>query len=254
MIRGLRDAVPGAYHPPMDAACPPDFIEVYPGALPRERCAAIIDYFLRCGQAVRGATGSGVDTTLKDSWDIEITGRPDWAEHQAAITQAAFRGLASYVHTYRYTLLAPLSIGVRDDAGGAPRRLDADSLVALSPERYDGVLQYAFRPGNINVQRYLADQGGYPYWHCEHYPKAGSVDPLHRVLLFSIYLNDGFAEGETEFLYQQRKIVPRTGDLLVAPAFFTHTHRGNRPRGGDKYIATSWILFNPAEVLFPAAR
>lgn len=238
----------------METSHSPDFIEIYPAALPPERCAAIVDDFLRGGQAVRGATGSGVDTSLKDSWDIEITGRSDWAEHHAAIQQAAFAGLAEYVRKYRYTLLAPLSIGVRDDASGAARRLDADSLAALPPDRYAGVLQYAFRPGSINVQRYLADQGGYPYWHCEHYPKAGSVDPLHRVLLYTIYLNDGFTEGETEFFYQQRKIAPRIGDLLIAPAFFTHTHRGNRPRGGDKYIATSWILFNPAEALFPKPR
>ena len=38
--------------------------------------------------------------------------------------------------------------------------------------------------------------------------------------------------------------------LLLAPAGFTHTHRGNRPTGGDKYIATSWILFQPAEKLY----
>jgi hypothetical protein len=238
----------------MTAPAIPDFIEVYPGVLAREQCAAIVDQFLRSGQAVRGATGSGVDTSLKDSWDIEITGRADWAAAHQAIQQAAFAGLAEYVRKYRYTLLAPLAIGMRDDAGGAARRLDADGLAALPPERYDAVLQYAFRPGSINLQRYLADQGGYPYWHCEHYPKAGSVDPLHRVLLYTIYLNDGFAGGETEFFYQQRKIAPRAGDLLVAPAFFTHTHRGNRPRGADKYIATSWILFNPAEALFPPAR
>jgi hypothetical protein len=238
----------------MSAPAIPDFIEVYPGALAREQCAEIVAQFLRSGQAVRGATGSGVDTSLKDSWDIEITGRADWAAAHQAIQQAAFAGLAEYVRKYRYTLLAPLAIGMRDDASGTARRLDADGLTALPPDRYDAVLQYAFRPGSINLQRYLADQGGYPYWHCEHYPKAGSVDPLHRVLLYTIYLNDGFAEGETEFFYQQRKIVPRAGDLLVAPAFFTHTHRGNRPRGADKYIATSWILFNPAEALFPPAR
>ena len=49
---------------------------------------------------------------------------------------------------------------------------------------------------------------------------------------------------------RERKIAPRTGDLLIAPAFFTHTHRGNRPEGRDKYIATSWILFQAAEALF----
>jgi hypothetical protein len=37
---------------------------------------------------------------------------------------------------------------------------------------------------------------------------------------------------------------------LIAPAAFTHTHRGNRPLGGDKVIATSWVLFQRAEQLF----
>jgi len=30
----------------------------------------------------------------------------------------------------------------------------------------------------------------------------------------------------------------------------THTHRGHRPVGGNKYIATSWILYQRAEMLF----
>jgi hypothetical protein len=43
---------------------------------------------------------------------------------------------------------------------------------------------------------------------------------------------------------------------LIAPTAFTHTHRGNTPRGNDKFIATSWTLFQRAEVLFaePAAE
>ena len=40
------------------------------------------------------------------------------------------------------------------------------------------------------------------------------------------------------------------GTLLIAPAAFTHTPRGNRPVGGDKVIATSWVLFQRAEQLF----
>jgi len=38
--------------------------------------------------------------------------------------------------------------------------------------------------------------------------------------------------------------------VLIAPTAFTHTHRGNRPTGGDKYIATSWIFFNRAEQIY----
>ena len=57
-------------------------------------------------------------------------------------------------------------------------------------------------------------------------------------------------EGETEFFYQRKKVIPKAGSVLIAPTAFTHTHRGNRPSGGDKYIATSWILFNRAEQIY----
>jgi hypothetical protein len=94
------------------------------------------------------------------------------------------------------------------------------------------------------------------YWHCELYPspQPDHADSLHRVVLWTIYLNDDFDEGETEFLYQRRKIVPKTGSLLIAPTAFTHTHRGNRPKRGDKYVATSWILFRRAEAMYAKER
>ena len=37
---------------------------------------------------------------------------------------------------------------------------------------------------------------------------------------------------------------------LIAPTAFTHTHRGNRPQGSDKFIAARWVLFQRAEQLF----
>ena len=54
-----------------------------------------------------------------------------------------------------------------------------------------------------------AGEGGYPYWHCELYPRDPGAETLHRHLLWTLYLNDGFRDGETEFLYQQRRIAPR---------------------------------------------
>ena len=53
-------------------------------------------------------------------------------------------------------------------------------------------------------------------------------------------MNDEFEGGETEFLYQQRREEAVTGDVIMFPASFTHTHRGNPPLGATKYIATSW--------------
>ena len=92
-------------------------------------------------------------------------------------------------------------------------------------------------------------RGGYRYWHCELYPQLDHGETLHRVVLWTIHLNDNFQEGETEFLYQRRKIAPRAGSLLIAPTAFTHTHRGNMPKGRDKYIATGWVLFQRAETI-----
>ena len=227
-----------------------DFIEVYDNALSVESCQALIERFERSGQAQRGATGGGVDVALKDSWDIQLDASPGWIDARQQLNDAAARGLRHYLRRYAHVALAPLQLKMKDAASGELRPLDAAAVGALSDELLDGLIAKVFRPGGINIQKYIAGQGGYPYWHSEQYPKRDNGEALHRAVLWTIYLNDGFEAGETEFLYQQRKIAPRTGSLLIAPTGFTHTHRGNRPEGGDKYIATSWILYQRAEQLY----
>jgi hypothetical protein len=228
----------------------PDFIEVYDNALDAASCAALIERFERSGQAQRGATGSGIDVTLKDSWDIQLDSTPGWIDARQKLNDAAVRGLRHYLRRYAHVALAPLQLKMRDAASGELRALDAEGVAAMGDDLLDGLIAKVFRPGSINLQKYVAGQGGYPYWHCEQYPKRDNGEALHRAVLWTIYLNDGFEAGETEFLYQQRKVAPRTGSLLIAPTGFTHTHRGNRPEGGDKYIATSWILYQRAEQLY----
>jgi hypothetical protein len=228
-----------------------DFIEVTADALPAATCAALVARFQASGQDRPGRVGAGVMPELKHSRDIGISGQADWRDAEAALNAAMFAGLLRYLRRHPYALLAPLMLQLPGAPGEAPRRLDEAGLAALDDATLAGIVQSVLRPGPINLQRYAADEGGYPYWHCELYPKDRAAETLHRHLLWTIYLNDGFEEGETEFLHQGRKVAPRTGSLLIAPAAFTHTHRGNRPRGGDKFIATSWILFQRAEALFP---
>ena len=79
------------------------------------------------------------------------------------------------------------------------------------------------------------------------------VHAQHGIGRYMGLVSMDLGEGETEFLHQQRKIAPKTGTLLIAPTAFTHTHRGNMPKGGDKYIATSWILFQRGEALYRGA-
>jgi hypothetical protein len=229
-----------------------DFIEVYEGALAPELCARILSAFEASGAAVPGRVGGGVLPELKDSSDIQISGQAAWREVEGALNTAVFSGLLAYLRRYRHALIAPLMLQL-PDATGTLRRIQAEDFDAMDDDALAALVRTVFRPGGINLQRYRAGQGGYPYWHCELYPRDPGAETLHRHVLWTIYLNDGFDAGETEFLYQQRKIRPRTGSLLIAPAAFTHTHRGNRPEGGDKYIATSWILFRRAQDLFPAS-
>jgi hypothetical protein len=223
-----------------------DFIEVYENALDAATCAALITRFEASGEVQRGSAGGGVDLRYKNSWDITISHHAAWADAERQLNDVMLGGLLRYLRRYPYTVLGPHWLRMPDPATGEKRALDPETLASLPDAILRAIVQRSFRPGAINLQKYHGDEGGYPRWHCEVAPNADNFESLHRTLLWTIYLNDGFEQGETEFFHQRRKIRPRAGSLLIAPATFTHTHRGNMPRGGDKYIATSWILFQRA--------
>lgn len=92
---------------------------------------------------------------------------------------------------------------------------------------------------NIKVQKTLPAQG-YHSWHCEADNRARSP----RLFLVLAYLNDVEAGGETEFLYQSLRVAPKQGTILICPSAFTHTHRGNPPLSGVKYVMNGWIEFS----------
>ena len=80
---------------------------------------------------------------------------------------------------------------------------------------------------------------GYHAWHYESGERAVS----NRLLAWSVYLNDVEEGGETEFHYYPMRIKPKAGTMLIWPAGFTHTHRGNPPLSNTKYLITGWIEF-----------
>ena len=80
--------------------------------------------------------------------------------------------------------------------------------------------------------------GGYHMWH---YEQSNQANEAIRRMAYMMYLNDVEHGGETEFLHQSKRILPRRGTMLMWPAGFTHQHRGNPPLSGTKYIVTGWI-------------
>ena len=226
-----------------------DFIEVTDAALDRATCAAIVARLRGSGGLQPGQVGGGVYPELKRSRDLRIGHEGEWADVEQRLQQAVFAGVLGYLRKYPQVLISPLMLQ-QPGADGALRRLQAEDFASMGDAQLAELARTCLRPGAINLQWYAAGEGGYPYWHCELYPRDPGAETLHRHLLWTLYLNEEFEQGETEFLFQQRKVRPRTGSLLIAPTAFTHTHRGNRPEEGDKFIATSWILFQPADRLY----
>jgi hypothetical protein len=227
-----------------------DFIETYDDALTAQQCEAIIGRFEASGNVVRGRTGMGVDTDKKDSYDLSISADPAWRDVDQLMQGALQRHLAAYMDKYRMLLLGALSPTVAHPATGQPVVLSLDNFDECGGPNLAALMRTMYRPGAINLQKYVQASGGYHHWHSEIYPQNASCETLHRALLFQFYLNDVAVGGETEFYYQQRKVEARRGRLIIAPAGFTHSHKGHVAHSGDKYIATSWILFQRAEVLY----
>ena len=90
----------------------------------------------------------------------------------------------------------------------------------------DGLKMKRIKPG-----------GGFHDWHYE----TGGTNNDRRIVA-QMYLNDIDEAGETEFLYQNKRFAPKKNRILLWPADWSHTHRGNPPIGNtNKYILTTWI-------------
>lgn len=103
--------------------------------------------------------------------------------------------------------------------------------------------QYPFFNGPFKDMGYglqRTDPGEFYHWHID----GGSHEFSQRQLVAIWYLNDVAGPGgETEFLFQDVKIKPEQGKLILFPPFWTHEHRGVELQEGLKYIATTWVVF-----------
>ena len=95
-----------------------------------------------------------------------------------------------------------------------------------------------FKDNGYAIQR--TNPGEHYHWHID----GGSHDFAERQLVAVWYLNDVEGPGgETEFLFQDIKVKPAQGKLVLFPPFWTHEHRGVTLEKGVKYIATTWVVF-----------
>jgi len=109
-------------------------------------------------------------------------------------------------------------------------------------ETYDAFMYPVCFAEGMNIQYYEPGEG-FPKWHCER----GMNQSNQRALAFMTYLNDVTDGGETEWLYQEKKLTPKKGLTAIWPTDFTHTHRGIISPTETKIIITGW--FNYVDVV-----
>lgn len=104
-------------------------------------------------------------------------------------------------------------------------------------DEYDTLKDLDINCTSVKIQK-TNPGAGYHVWHSEQ----GNGAMAARCLTYIAYLNNIDSAGETEFLYQKLRIPPKENSLVIWPAAFTHTHRGNVVHGNkSKYIVTGWF-------------
>ena len=227
-----------------------DFIEQVDNALPAELCDELISKFEAHPEKRAGSTGSGVDPARKLSLDVTIDNIDTFRGCGQRVANHLLEHFAGYF--LKFPFFGSINPVLKSNQTGEETMITMENRQIVDMPMMKMIVGSYFRLAPLNVLKYQAGRGSYSQWHAEVFPEP-SGEALHRAAFFIYYLNDVEVGGETEFYFQNLKVSPRKGRLVIAPAGFTHTHRGNRPESGDKYILTSWLLFKRVKGLGTAA-
>ena len=189
-----------------------NFIQCTSGALSKEECDAVIDFFeSNKERQFAGTTGPQMHQDPKKKIDTEL--RLDLRElledkKLEPVAKALYKACHEYCQTYPF-------------------------LVKIRGWSVDTIFK---------IQRYNPNEG-YFTEHCEN---DGSVDGdmERRLIALMVYLNTVTDGGQTHFPAQNISFSPKVGDVLMWPAYWTHPHHGIASPTQTKYIITGWYVFN----------
>ena len=187
-----------------------DFVGVFENAFPHEFCAELID-------SMDKAISMGLyQTRQTEPQVLKVDKQDEQIYHEQYVNSMLFGKAHSYFMKIMEEAILPTYRGFYD------------VMMAATPSHLH----------SVKLQR-TEKGGGYHLWHYEQ----DGRECADRQMTFILYLNDIEDGGETEFLYQNRRIKPKAGTLVLWPASYTHTHRGNPPLSNTKYIMTGWYSF-----------
>ena len=191
-----------------------DFIGVFDGAFDKEYCDSLIDKFeflSKMGKTKSRAEFSGSPQLISDN-NIYFP--------MLDMTDTQTMGS-------NFTWLQEFNI----------KMWECYSIYTKKYGTLNSVQRHQLNP-DVKIQKTKPSEG-YHVWHCEN----GNLSDASRLILVMLYLNDIEEGGETEFLYQSRRVQPKMGRLVFRPTSFTHTHRGKPPLKGNKDMLNGWLQY-----------
>ena len=154
---------------------------------------------------------------VKDDTEIQFDPSymmSDWKDDLTTITKQVAVNMKKYVEHYSFT----------DDASQLPCGLYGISDLALEDA--------------FNMQRFDPGKGFFTY-HCE----TGADSNSYRQIVWMVYLNDIKEKGGTLFKYQNLRVAPEAGKMVIWPAGWTHFHKSEIAPKETKYILTGWYIY-----------
>ena len=96
----------------------------------------------------------------------------------------------------------------------------------------------------FKVKRYRVGEGGPNDEQFKDHVDVQSHAGAKRYLIMMAYLNEEFADGETQFPHYGISVKPKTGSIVIFPPLWTHLHRGVPPTNGyAKYITMTYLNY-----------
>jgi hypothetical protein len=197
------------------------YICIKENSICHDLCDEIVAKFEKEEDKYEGLTTGGVQKHVKNTTDYIIPSDcPEWYKIYKCLLQELTRNIGEYLDT----------LTIRGDYYKNSQRLDGKFV--FTPIHKDNIIFY-----NFMVQRYIKNEGKYIY----HDDGTINFDKKeYRTITYIWYLNTVDEGGETVF-WNDHKIKPEKGKLVLFPASWTFPHCGKIPISSNKYIITGWI-------------
>jgi hypothetical protein len=187
-------------------------------------CNEIISKFeneIENDNVLPGATSQGLKLNIKHTLDFCIDTANGWDK----ITKMLKIELKHNINNYIYNLNDSIHYLPNNNSGLRYMLFSEKDMC------YDNI--------TLQIQKYQKQTGKFTF----HNDFDIREDSNYRIFTYLWYLNDVIEGGETVF-FENHKIIPRAGTLVIFPANWSYPHSGKMPISSDKYIITGWIYTN----------